>query len=126
MEMFDEGFTFVGGTHSFDIGNGDAWIVRTDEIGNIVWNHTVGDPYGNSAQACVYEGNSTYTVAGGTIKVGEPFSDIWVFKVYINEIAPSTTPSDTSPNVGFIMFFEVIFIAVIVYKIKIKKHKMQK
>ncbi|MBY8994168.1 MAG: hypothetical protein KGD59_06425 [Candidatus Heimdallarchaeota archaeon] len=48
IEMADYGFTFVGGTHSYDIEQGDIWLVRTDVDGNVLWNHTMGDEYGNS------------------------------------------------------------------------------
>ncbi|MHA1244919.1 MAG: hypothetical protein ACTSP7_10155, partial [Candidatus Heimdallarchaeota archaeon] len=33
MEMADGGFTIGGGTHNDDLGNGDAWILRTAENG---------------------------------------------------------------------------------------------
>jgi len=126
VEMPDYGFTFVGGTHSFDLGQGDIWLVRTDIDGNIVWNHTLGDPYGNSGGSLDYEGNNTYIIAGGTVYLGEPFGDIWILKVYINEVTPSGTPTDTTPYVGFIMSFEILFIVVTKYKVKMKKRKIKK
>ena len=126
IEMPDYGFTFIGGTHSYDEGQGDIWLVRTDLDGNIIWNHTVGDPYGNSGGSLVYEGNSTYVLAGGTVYLGEPFGDIWILKVYINEIIPTGTPTNTSPYVGFIISFEIIFIVAIEYTIRMKNHKVKK
>jgi len=126
IEMADYGFTFVGGTHSYDMGQGDIWLVRTDVDGNVVWNHTMGDEYGNSGGSLDYEGNSTYIIAGGTNYVGEPFGDIWILKVFINEVTPSGTPTSSSPYVGFIISFEILFIVVIVQKIKTKKRKVKK
>ncbi len=105
---------------------GDIWLVRTDIDGNVVWNHTIGDPYGNSGGSLDYEGNSTFIIAGGTSYVGEPFGDIWILKVYINEVIPSGTPTSSSPYVGFIISFEILFIVVIVQKIKTKKRKVKK
>jgi len=124
VELPDNGFTFVGGTHSYDMGQGDIWLVRTDADGNHIWNYTFGDPYGNSGAALVYEGNSTYTIVGGTLYLGEPFGDIWVLKVYIHET--TITPTNTSPNVGFIMTFEILFIVVLINQIKSKKRKVKK
>jgi hypothetical protein len=126
IEMPDQGFTFVGGTHSYDMGQGDIWLVQTDIDGNVVWNHTMGDPYGNSGMSLVYEGNSTYVLVGGTVYLGEPFGDIWILKVYINEITPTGTPTNTSPYVGFIISFEILFIVAIAYTVRMKKRKVKK
>lgn len=58
--------------------------------------------------------------------MGEPFGDIWILKVYINEVIPSGTPTSSSPFVGFIISFEILFIVAIVQKAKTKKHKIKK
>ena len=89
--MPEGGYTLVGSTHSFDVGNGDAWIIRIDENGNILWNETIGDPYGNSVSSFVYIGNNTYIAAGATHSLGTPHQDLWVFKFHIDleeEIIP--------------------------------------
>jgi hypothetical protein len=122
--MPDNGFTFVGGTHSYDEGNGDIWLVRTDDLGNPVWNFTFGDEYGNSGRSLVYEGNSTYVIVGGTSYAGESFGDIWILKVFIKETA--ITPTNTSPNIGFFITFEILFIAAVIQQIKSTKRKVKK
>ena len=58
MEMSDGGFVFLGATHSFDIGQGDIWLVRTYANGSIMWNHTIATPYGENGGSFVYEGNN--------------------------------------------------------------------
>jgi hypothetical protein len=118
-EMADGGFTIAGSTHSFDVGNGDAWLVRTDSNGAILWNHTVGDPYGNGACAFVYEGNNTYTVVGSTHRVGEIFGDIWLFKAYIS-ITPTTTETSSLPGILMI----IGFLAATVLILRIHKRKL--
>jgi hypothetical protein len=95
-EMADGGFTISGSTHSFDMGQGDGWLIRTDIDGNTLWNHTIGNEFGNGAGGFVYEGNNTYVVVGSTHRAGEPFADIWTFKVHISTIPPTTTPTPTT------------------------------
>lgn len=114
MEMADGGFTIGGGTHSYDVGNGDAWILRTDENGTLLWNHTIGDPYGNGMTSLVYDGSNTYTCAGGTLRFGEAFSDIWVFKCHIVIIPPTTTPT-TPTSVGSLSSFYLTTIIFVIY-----------
>ena len=38
----DEGFAFAGVTWNYSTGQTDFWLVRTDSIGNLLWNHTYG------------------------------------------------------------------------------------
>ncbi|MHA1307730.1 MAG: hypothetical protein ACTSO7_04410 [Candidatus Heimdallarchaeota archaeon] len=125
MEMVDGGFTVGGGTHNYDLGNGDAWILRTDENGTLLWNHTVGDTNGNSMTSLVYDGSNTYTCAGTTLPFGEVFSDIWVFKCHIEIIPPTTTTPTTPTSVGSLpgwLFTINIFVVYMVFK-KLRNRK---
>ncbi|MHA1211511.1 MAG: hypothetical protein ACTSSH_03530, partial [Candidatus Heimdallarchaeota archaeon] len=122
MEMLDGGFTVSGSTNSFDVGNGDAWLIRVDENGTILWNFTIGDTNGNSATSFVYEGGDTYTVVGNTLRFGEVLSDIWVFKVkIITTIITNTPPTETGSYPG--IFFSAGIIAILYITVKIKKKK---
>ncbi|NHJ38413.1 MAG: hypothetical protein FK731_00165 [Asgard group archaeon] len=125
LEMADGGFTIAGSTHSFDIGNGDAWLIRTDENGTMLWNHTAGDSYGNSACAFVFEGNNTYTVVGSTHRVGEIFGDIWLFKAYI-AIIPTTSPTESTTLPGVIFIIGFILITTLIQRIHKRKLYYQK
>ena len=122
IEMSDHGYTIAGSTHSFDAGNGDAWLICTDLNGEIVWNHTIGDIYGNSAASFFYEGNDTYTVVGSTHKLGSEFEDIWIFKVQINTI--SVTPQDLIPGISILsLYFMIIACSSIVILNLLKKKR---
>ncbi|NHJ86008.1 MAG: hypothetical protein FK734_11140 [Asgard group archaeon] len=122
MEMADNGFTLAGSTHSFDIGNGDAWLIKTDENGTIAWNFTIGTEFGNSAQAFVYEGNGIYTILGSTFSVGESFSKIWLFKIQVNTTIITITPSITTNNTEMAIVPILLPLIVVCY-IKIAKKK---
>ena len=121
IEMSDYGYTIAGSTHSFDTGNGDAWLIRTDLNGEIVWNHTIGDAYGNSAASFVFEGNDTYTVVGSTHKLGSEFQDIWIFKVQIDTIA--ITPEEFIPDFNILSLFLIIFACSAIMILNLLKKK---
>jgi hypothetical protein len=124
MEMADGGFTISGSTHSFDMGQGDGWLIRTDIDGNTIWNHTVGDEYGNGAGGFVYEGNNTYVVVGSTHRVGEPFADIWTFKAYISFPSTTTPTTPTSPtDTGSLPSAVVLFTATLIVTILLRFYK---
>jgi hypothetical protein len=113
-EMADGGFTVVGSTHSFDTGGGDLWILRMDQNGNLNWNHTVGDPYGNSGASFVFEGNNTFTCAGSTYRVGEQFGDMWVVKIRIRELIPTNgAPNGDIPFYSWIILIIIIVVSVV-------------
>lgn len=106
--MSDGGFAVVGITHSFGVGNGDLWLLRMDRNGTLIWNHTVGDPYGNGGASFVYEGNNTFICAGSTLRIGDPFQDMWVVKVHINILSPTNSTAN-----GNNLYFWIILIAIL-------------
>ncbi|MFW9949862.1 MAG: hypothetical protein ACFFKA_07040 [Candidatus Thorarchaeota archaeon] len=121
IEMNDHGYTIAGSTHSFDVGNGDAWLIRTDLNGEIVWNHTIGDSYGNSAASFVYEGNNTYTVMGSTYTSGIGFQDTWIFKVQIKAVViPS---EELIPGFNIMSLFLVIIACYAIVTLNLLKKK---
>ena len=94
MELPGGGFVFVGCTHSYDLGQGDIWLVRTLSNGSILWNHTIATPYGENGVSFVYEGNGTYTIAGHHNPEGEVGSVIWLMKVKVNINPPEINPPE--------------------------------
>ena len=42
------GFAIGGYTYSFGAGMNDAWLIRVDAQGNLLWNQTYGKEYGES------------------------------------------------------------------------------
>lgn len=111
IEMPDGGFTFVGATHSFDMGQGDIWLVRTNANGSILWNHTIATPYGESGVSFVYEGNGIYTIAGHHNPVGNVGSVIWLLQVKVNIITPDDGTSENED--GNLWWLILIILSII-------------
>jgi len=75
----DEGYILFGYTSSYGAGNGDCWLIKTDENGNVTWDKTYG---GSEPDAC-YSGHQTldngYILVGFTGSYGVE-NDIWLIK----------------------------------------------
>lgn len=108
IEMSDGGFTLMGSTHSFDIGNGDAWIIRIESAGNLIWNHTIGDPYGNGISAFLYLGNNTYIATGTTHHLGMQYQDAWIIKFQVTVDESLSSPNGTIPGYNLTFYFWIV------------------
>ena len=81
IQTSDNGFVVACESDSFSIGNWEAWIIKLDSNGNIMWNKTyggTGDDVFNSIQQT--EGGG-YIAAGRTKSFGASDYDVWVLKL---------------------------------------------
>lgn len=60
----DGGYALAGYTHSFGAGDSDFWLVKTDALGNMVWNRTYGGSYSEEARSVVQTLDGGYALAG--------------------------------------------------------------
>ncbi|HDY86932.1 MAG TPA: T9SS type A sorting domain-containing protein [bacterium] len=70
----DGGYIIAGRTSSFDIANGDVYLIKIDSIGDTIWTKTYGwiaADYGYSVQQ---------TIDGGYIVAGETGADFYLIK----------------------------------------------
>jgi predicted secreted protein len=122
--MSDGGFTLMGSTHSFDIGGGDAWIIRIDSDGEVLWEETIGDPYGNGVSSFLFLGNNTYIAAGSTYSIGSIYQDLWVFKFQVIIRETNISPNGTIPIFGIWFFIVTLSTILFIFK-KIKKESIR-
>ncbi len=62
----DGGYALAGYTYSFGAGQSDAWLVKTDGLGNMEWNMTYGGSSYDFAYALVQTTDGGYALAGAT------------------------------------------------------------
>ena len=76
----DGGYILTGGTYSFETGRSDARIVKTDSVGNELWNKTFGGANHDWAISVQQTVDGGYILAGGTDSYGAGRSDAWLIK----------------------------------------------
>jgi len=77
----DNNFFILGTTNSFGHGNNDIWLIKIDNLGDIIMNKTyggVGWELGNDIVKTVDNG---LIITGSTTSFGSGGSDVWLFKI---------------------------------------------
>ncbi len=77
----DGGFLTVGFTESFGAGGKDAWVLKLDSSGNVMWQKAYGGAQDEIASAVQQTPGGDYIVGALTGSFGAGDSDIWVFKI---------------------------------------------
>lgn len=70
-------FLLVGQTYSWGT-NGDAWVVRTDTDGNILWHETCGGPGKETPWAVTITSDARLVMAGTSSSYGDGSDDVWL------------------------------------------------
>lgn len=72
------GYALVGSTSSFGEGVYDFLMVKTDQLGDILWNKTYGGTGYDEAWSIIQTSNGGYALAGWTDSFGYGSSDCWL------------------------------------------------
>lgn len=83
-QTIDDGFIIAGETNSFNSGNFDVYLIRTDINGDTIWTRTYGgasDDYGYSVCQTF---DSGFVVAGYTRSFGAGYDDFYVLRIDAN------------------------------------------
>jgi hypothetical protein len=77
-----DGFLLVGLTYSFSSNNeSDAWVVKINLNGNVIWNKTYGWAMDDAGRAIALTKDNNYVVAGYTDSVGNGDYDFLLLKI---------------------------------------------
>jgi len=115
VQTSDGGYALAGRTYSFDVGQGDFWLVKTDAEGNMEWNRTYGGKNIEIAHSLVEVSDGGYALAGKTTSFGAGSSDFWLVK----------TDAQGIPEFPSWVIFPLLFVAsfaAIIYKQKLNKN----
>lgn len=75
-----DGYLLAGGTSSQGAGSSDAWLIKTDENGNLLWEKTFGGSAYDMAHSIVSIWNDGYLLAGWTDSQGTGNYDAYLVK----------------------------------------------
>ena len=89
----DGGYAVAGYTRSKGAGKEDAWIVKLNNKGDIIWDKTFGGSGVENAKSIVLTPDGGYAVAGYTRSKGAGGSDFWVLKLKGKENITNTIVS---------------------------------
>ena len=115
LQTSDGGFLLAGFTNSFGARLIDAWLVKTDAMGNIEWNQTYGGTQSDSAISLIQMVNGDFAFAGSTESFGEGNSDMWLVVLTTD---PIVDPSSESHFPLFPLAFFLVLVVVIFFRHK--------
>ncbi len=116
----DGGFVIAGETTAGS-ETGDAWLIKTDDQGNIQWNKTYGGELRDAIYSVIETSNGEYILTGYTWSFGAGKHDVWLIKTDELGVVPEFS-SWTS-----LLFVSVIALGAIVgYRKKLQNQGGQK
>jgi hypothetical protein len=99
----DGGYIVAGTTSSYGAGGHDVWLIKTNSLGNKVWDKTFGD-VGNEEGSCVQQTtDGGYIIAGTTSPFFIPISDVWLIKTFGDAPTVLTEITLVSPANGSVL-----------------------
>lgn len=84
VESSDSGIVCAGYTNSQGNGGYDAWILKTDQNGNVLWEKNYGGGNWDFANWISKTSGNGFIVCGSTQSSGNGNSDIWVLRLDAN------------------------------------------
>ena len=84
IQTSDGGYALAGSTYRNEINQSDFYLVKTDGMGNLVWEKTYGESGWEEAYAAVQTSDGGYAIVGETDSMGAGGTDIWWVKAASN------------------------------------------
>ncbi len=74
----DGGYILVGNTSSYGAGDGDIWLIKTDNLGDTLWTKTFGGIDQDRVFSLIQMSDGKYLIGGYTNSFGAGSSDGWL------------------------------------------------
>ena len=75
------GYIAAGYTQSSGGGRKDLWLIKTDALGDLIWEKSYGGPEDDVGMSVLQSRDGEYIVAGRTASFGGGGDDIWLLKI---------------------------------------------
>jgi hypothetical protein len=76
----DHGYAITGG-YNTPSGGVEAYVIKTDSAGNLVWNTTYGNAGYDQLNTIIQESDGSYVLAGSTSSSSTGTSSLWLLKL---------------------------------------------
>jgi hypothetical protein len=105
VETKDGGFAIAGTTSYQSHGEVDGWLVKTDSLGNVEWETSIGGAKQDYALSLILTADDGYLLTGHTASFGAGYSDGWLVKTdsqgnVLWSVAYGTTGKDRFTSVA--------------------------
>ena len=77
----DDGYIICGYTRSFGASDYDAYVIRTDELGDTLWSKVIGGAGFDASYSVVITPDGGFLLCGTYLPPGEPNADIWLIRL---------------------------------------------
>jgi len=84
IQTSDGGYAIAGITTSFGAGRGDAYVVKLDANGNLLWTKTIGGESDDWGRSLIQTSDGGYAITGETESFGAGKADVYVVKLDAN------------------------------------------
>ncbi len=74
-------FVFTGYSYSYTHGENDVWVVKTDNLGNLIWAYNYGGTGSEYGMSIVEADDGGYVIAGSTTSFGSGGTDVYLLKI---------------------------------------------
>ena len=81
IQTTDGGYAVVGYTESKGAGNSDAWVIKLDNKGKLIWDKTFGGSNSEMLFSIIQIPDGGFVVAGGATSKGAGKEDVWIIKL---------------------------------------------
>jgi hypothetical protein len=97
-----DGFILVGLSYPMGRNASDAWVVKIDRSGKVLWSKNYGGNGDNAFRAVVATGKNEYVCAGYTNLIGNGDYDVWLVKIDENgTLQWSSTYGGVESDMGY-------------------------
>jgi len=101
-ETKDGGYIVAGYTKSYGAGGKDLWLIRTDHLGNRLWDKVFGGAKDDVGMSVLQTKDGGYIITGRTASFGAGDDDMWLLKTSPQGILQwNVTIGGKKDDVGF-------------------------